>query len=170
MLLTSDKANLKRSYLVTNFWTAPLPKCTTMDVYFTKKIISIFPWFYISHGSALARRWLMQILAGQSVARFIETLELKTSNSMCFKLQLFIQCGDYHAIGHYPRSIREETHKWRQEKLVFFVLLNMARNLKMFARLFRIKWKPPKKFSRSCLQRRKIEKPRKQEFLTTWNA
>ena len=52
----------------------------------------------------------MQILAGQSVASFIETLVLKNSNSMCFKLQLFIQCGEYYAIGHYPPSIREETH------------------------------------------------------------
>ena len=53
----------------------------------------------------------MQILAGQSVVRFIETLELKNSKSIFFKLQLFIQCGDYHAIGHYTRSIREETQK-----------------------------------------------------------
>jgi len=53
----------------------------------------------------------MQILAGQSVARFIETLELKNSNSMCFKLQLFIQCGEYYAISHYPRSIGVKTHK-----------------------------------------------------------
>ena len=72
-------------------------------------------------------------------------------------------------IGRCPWSIRVQIHGWRHGKLVFFVLFNMARG---FENAYEIisnlsKWKPPKKISRSYLQRRKMEKRRPKKLLTT---
>ena len=57
-------------------------------------------------------------------------------------------------------------------KLVFFVLFNMARGFENVCEIISDwgKWKLRKKFSRSYLQRRKMEKRRPKKLLTTWQC
>ena len=75
-------------------------------------------------------------------------------------------------IGRYPWSIRVQIHGWRHGKLVFFVLFNMARGFENVCEIISDwgKWKLRKKFSRSYLQRRKMEKRRPKKLLTTWQC
>ena len=76
-------------------------------------------------------------------------------------------------IGCCPSSIRVQIHGWHQKKLVFFVLLNMARGFENICEIISgliSKWKAGKKFSRGYLQRRKMKKQRQKEFLTTWEC
>ena len=72
-------------------------------------------------------------------------------------------------IGRCPWSIRVQIHGWRHGKLVFFVLFNMARGFENVCEIISDwgKWKLRKKFSRSYLQRRKMEKRRPKKLLTT---
>ena len=72
-------------------------------------------------------------------------------------------------IGRCPWSIRVQIHGWRHGKLVFFVLFNMARGFENVCEIISDwgKWKLQKKFSRSYLQRRKMEKRRSKRLLTT---
>ena len=76
-------------------------------------------------------------------------------------------------IGCCPWSIRVEIHGWRQGKLVFFVLFNMAHGFENVCEiLFLIKAREclEKKHSRSYLQRRKMENQRQKELFTTWEC
>ena len=75
-------------------------------------------------------------------------------------------------IGRCPWSIRVQIHGWRHGKLVFFVLFNMARGFENVCEIISDwgKWKLRKKFSRSYLQRRKMEKRRPKKLLTTWQC
>ena len=75
-------------------------------------------------------------------------------------------------IGCCPWSIRVQIHGWRHRKLVFFVLFNMARGFENVCEIISDwgKWKLRKKFSRSYLQRRKMEKRRPKKLLTTWQC
>ena len=61
-------------------------------------------------------------------------------------------------IGRCPWSIRVQINGCRQGKLVFFVLLNMARGFENVCEIIsnRSKWEPRKKLSRSYLQRKKL--------------
>ena len=89
---------------------------------------------------------------------------------------IIILCNDVNAtravIGRYPWSIRVQIHGWRHGKLVFFVLFNMARGFENVCEIISDwgKWKLRKKFSRSYLQRRKMEKRRPKKLLTTWQC
>ena len=57
---------------------------------------------------------------------------------------------------HWTSIIEYRNTKYVPGNLVFFVLFNMARGLKVFARLFQIEQvKILEKFSRSCLQIKK---------------
>ena len=71
-----------------------------------------------------------------------------------------------------PWSITVQIHGWRRGKLVFLVLFNLARGFENVCEIISDynKWKPRKKFSRSYLQKRKMEKPRQKELLTTWEC
>ena len=73
-------------------------------------------------------------------------------------------------IGPCPWSIRVQIHGWRHVKLVFFVLFNMARSFENVCEIqFWIKASeiPRKKFNRSYLPYRKMEKQGQKELLTT---
>ena len=73
-------------------------------------------------------------------------------------------------IGRCPWSIRVQIHGWRHAKLVFFVLFNMARSFENVCEIqFWIKASeiPRKKFNRSYLPYRKMEKRGQKELLTT---
>ena len=71
-------------------------------------------------------------------------------------------------------SIRVQIHGWHNLQETCF--LCFAKHGKRFWKYlwdnFRLisKWKPGRKFSRSYLQRRKMEKWRQKEFLTTWEC
>ena len=70
-------------------------------------------------------------------------------------------------IGRCPWSIRVQLHGWRHGKLVLF---NMARGFENVCEIISDwgKWKLRKKFSRSYLQRRKMEKRRLAFVFTTF--
>ena len=87
----------------------------------------------------------------------------------------YFQVHRYPALSLYgrcPWSIRVQIHGWRHGKLVFFVLFNMARGFENVCEIISDwgKWKLRKKFSRSYLQRRKMEKRRPKKLLTTWQC
>ena len=75
-------------------------------------------------------------------------------------------------IGRCPWSIRVQIHGWRHGKLVFFVLFNMTRGFENVCEIISdcSKWKLWKRFSRSYLQRGKMEKRRPKKLLTTWQC
>ena len=78
-------------------------------------------------------------------------------------------------IGHYPWSVRtyRYMYTWMMSSKTCFlcVLQHGARFRKCMWDFFRLsRWKPRKKLSRSYLQRKKMEKRRQKEFLTTWEC
>ena len=74
-------------------------------------------------------------------------------------------------IGRYPCSIRVQIHGWRHGKLVRCFSQHGARFWKCLWDYFGLsKWKPRKKFRMSYLQREKMEKQRRKEYLTTWEC
>ena len=75
-------------------------------------------------------------------------------------------------IGRCLWSIKAQIYVWSHGKLVFFVLFNMARGFENVCEIISDwgKWKLRKKFSRSYLQRRKMEKRRPKKLLTTWQC
>ena len=73
---------------------------------------------------------------------------------------------EYYARCDCPWSIGVQIHWWRHRKLVSFVLFNMARGLKMFVRLFRIKASESldKNLQQLFTKKRNGEKERKRAF------
>ena len=71
-----------------------------------------------------------------------------------------------------PVIYQIQIHGWRHGKLAFFVLFNMARGFENVCEIISDwgKWKLRKKFSRSYLQRRNMEKRRPNQLLTTWQC
>ena len=72
-------------------------------------------------------------------------------------------------IGRCPWSIGVQIHGWRHAKLAFFVWFNMARGFENVCEINsdKSKWNPRKKFNRSYLQERKMEKRGQKELFTT---
>ena len=77
-------------------------------------------------------------------------------------------------IGHYPWCIRTYRYMYVDEVMenLFSLYCSTWHAVrKCLWDFFRLsKWKPQKKLSRSYLQRKKMEKRRQKEFLTTWEC
>ena len=108
----------------------------------------------------------------------IKACEQKNKQNKCKGLSFFIQrCECYSRCDWSLPMIYWSANTCMDDvtgKLFYLLCSTWRAVLNMLVRLFRIKqvktWKPPKKFSRSYLQRRKMEKRRQKEFLTTWEC